>query len=220
MPNWVYASHNPLNFGIDDDRKLVRSWHVAAPEIIHHEGQYYVASLMDSLKGIKLARLKWIRVPQTGEPLFDFTQQAERSKWHVTSGELTSVFTDSERSNFHPPVKYFIGTAETQTKRFDDDQRGVVESPVVTLAANDYLLYISGGEDLEKLYVALVDADTGNELARCTGSGNNELKATVVHGSDWVGKRAVVRVVDNATGPWGHINFGGIYTDPMAPYRE
>ena len=25
--NWVYCSDNPLNFGIDDDAKLVRSWH-------------------------------------------------------------------------------------------------------------------------------------------------------------------------------------------------
>ncbi len=67
--NWVYASRNPLNFGVDDDRLLVRSWHVAAPEIIHHEGQYYVASLMDSLKGIKLARLKWIKVANRGSPV-------------------------------------------------------------------------------------------------------------------------------------------------------
>ena len=34
------------------------------------------------------------------------------------------------------------------------------------------------------------------------------------------GKRALVRIVDEAMGGWGHINFGGIYEDPLQPYRE
>ncbi len=74
--NWVYRSRNPLNFGIDDDTKLVRNWRVAAPEIIHHEGQYYIASLLDSLQGIKMARLKWIRLPKLGIPLIARAENA------------------------------------------------------------------------------------------------------------------------------------------------
>ena len=70
--NWVYRSNNALNFGIDDDTKLVRNWRLAAPEVIDHEGQYYIAALLDSLKGIKIARLKWIRLPELGELVFDF----------------------------------------------------------------------------------------------------------------------------------------------------
>jgi len=33
---------------------------VAAPEIIRDDDQYYIASLMPSLKGIQMARLKWV----------------------------------------------------------------------------------------------------------------------------------------------------------------
>ena len=25
---------------------------------------------------------------------------------------------------------------------------------------------------------------------------------------------------DNGTAPWGHVNFGGIYQDPLKPYSE
>ena len=32
---------------------------VAAPEIIEHEGQTYIASLLPSLKGIRIAKLEW-----------------------------------------------------------------------------------------------------------------------------------------------------------------
>lgn len=58
----VYASVDPLDFGIDDDRHLVARLPVAAPEIILHDGQYYIACLMPDLKGIRLARLAWAPV--------------------------------------------------------------------------------------------------------------------------------------------------------------
>jgi hypothetical protein len=55
----VYASPDPLNFGNNDDRFFIGTLAVAAPEIIKHKGQYYIAALLPSLKGIRLAKLKW-----------------------------------------------------------------------------------------------------------------------------------------------------------------
>lgn len=57
--NTQYASPNPLSFGVDDDRYEIGTLPVAAPEIIRHEGQDYIAALLPNLKGIRLARLKW-----------------------------------------------------------------------------------------------------------------------------------------------------------------
>lgn len=54
----VYRSINPLYFGIDDDRSLVCTLPIAAPEIIRHEGQDYIAYLNADLKGIQMAKLK------------------------------------------------------------------------------------------------------------------------------------------------------------------
>ena len=39
---------------------------IAAPEIIKHEGTYYIAALLPSLQGIQIARLEWVR--PAGEP--------------------------------------------------------------------------------------------------------------------------------------------------------
>jgi hypothetical protein len=55
----VYRSKDPLNFGVNDDRYLVCTLPVAAPEIIEHESQLYMAALLPSLKGIQIARLTW-----------------------------------------------------------------------------------------------------------------------------------------------------------------
>jgi hypothetical protein len=58
----VYRSADPLDFGIHDNSLEVATLPVAAPEIILHNGRYYIASLMPSLKGIHIARLKWVPV--------------------------------------------------------------------------------------------------------------------------------------------------------------
>ncbi|MBN2291974.1 MAG: family 43 glycosylhydrolase [Pirellulales bacterium] len=56
----VYRSADPLYFGINDKQFEVATLPVAAPEIILHDGKYYIASLMPTLKGIHIARLKWV----------------------------------------------------------------------------------------------------------------------------------------------------------------
>jgi hypothetical protein len=56
----VYHSHDPLDFGVDQDKQhLVCSLPVAAPELIHQQGEWFIASLLPSLKGIRIARLTW-----------------------------------------------------------------------------------------------------------------------------------------------------------------
>jgi len=56
----IYRSKGPMDFGVNDDRYLVCRMPVAAPEIIFHEGRWYIAALLPSLKGIQLARLDWV----------------------------------------------------------------------------------------------------------------------------------------------------------------
>jgi len=58
--NTQYVSRDPLDFGVGDDRCLVGTLPVAAPEIIDHEGRQYIASLMPSLKGIQIAEPGWV----------------------------------------------------------------------------------------------------------------------------------------------------------------
>jgi len=56
----VYRSRDPLDFGVDNDSKLVTTLPVAAPEIVLHNGEYYIAALKPGLDGIRIARLKWV----------------------------------------------------------------------------------------------------------------------------------------------------------------
>lgn len=55
----VYRSTDPLDLGIEDDSKLVATSPVAAPELIEHNGEWFIAALNPALDGIRIARLTW-----------------------------------------------------------------------------------------------------------------------------------------------------------------
>ncbi|MBL7187118.1 MAG: hypothetical protein ISS70_12430 [Phycisphaerae bacterium] len=91
----VYHSTNPLNFGIDDDKGFLCTLPVAAPEIILHDRQYYIASLMPSLKGIHIAKLKWVEHKGgLGKAVFDFDKAEVRAGWKVSDGGIYQTTSD------------------------------------------------------------------------------------------------------------------------------
>ncbi len=55
----VYHSTDPTHFGINDDSQFMTHLPVAAPEILHHDGIYYLAALTPELDGIRITRLDW-----------------------------------------------------------------------------------------------------------------------------------------------------------------
>lgn len=60
----VYHSHDPFDFGIaNDEVHYVTTLPVAAPEIFRYAGQWYMAALLPSLKGIQISRLEWVISP-------------------------------------------------------------------------------------------------------------------------------------------------------------
>lgn len=60
----IYASPDPLDFGINDDKYFVTTLPVAAPEIIQYKDQYYIAALLPNIKGIRIAKLKWTPIEE------------------------------------------------------------------------------------------------------------------------------------------------------------
>jgi hypothetical protein len=60
--NVQYCSDDPLKFGVNNDSLLVGELRIAAPEIVHHGGEYYIFSLKESLDGIRAARIEFQEV--------------------------------------------------------------------------------------------------------------------------------------------------------------
>jgi hypothetical protein len=53
-----------LDFGINDNKYFLCTVPVAAPEIIKHKDQHYIAALLPNIQGIRIAKLKWTPIEE------------------------------------------------------------------------------------------------------------------------------------------------------------
>ncbi len=204
----IYQSGNPLHFGIDNDSGYVCQLNLCAPEIVKLDDKYYIAALNPNLDGIRITRLHWKCYDQ---PVFDFDNPDHRSHWQLKSGNLNAIFTNSIRTWFHPRTEYFIATAETEPDTFDDSLTGQIESPVFYLTRPHCLLYLSGGQDTERLQIKIIDGNNGTVYFKTTGNNSNQLEPVQIDCQAFLARPLILLVIDQSSDPWGHINLGGIY---------
>jgi len=98
--------------------------------------------------------------------------------------------------------RHWIGTYE----KHGDGRRGVLTSETFKVSQPWASFRVAGG-DLPGTYVELIDVDTQKALAKATGFQSETLRPVVVDLTKSVGKRVFLRVVDQETGGWGHVNF-------------
>ncbi|TYP71890.1 beta-fructofuranosidase [Paenibacillus methanolicus] len=97
-----------------------------------------------------------------------------------------------------------------------DAQVGVLKSETFTLGGNgaiDFL--IGGGNDSNNLYVALVRASDGAELMKATGNNNEAYSRITWNAASYVGTSCYIKIVDHATGGFGHINVDDVNVPAM-----
>jgi putative membrane-bound dehydrogenase-like protein len=98
--------------------------------------------------------------------------------------------------------RFWVGSFE----RDGDKPRGSLTSVPFTLTKPWASFLVAGGSGPETR-VEIVREDTGDVVFRTVGDGTEELKREVVDLTKSVGKPLRVRLVDNASGGWGHLNF-------------
>jgi fructan beta-fructosidase len=101
-----------------------------------------------------------------------------------------------------------------------DDTTGMLASPEFRIERNYITFLIGGGKDAAKLALQLrVD---GNVVRSATGpnekpGGSEMLALEFWDVSEFAGQAATLRIVDNATGGWGHINVDHIVQTDTKP---
>ncbi|MBX7259424.1 MAG: hypothetical protein K1Y02_23900, partial [Candidatus Hydrogenedentes bacterium] len=212
--NYSYYSRNPLLFGIDDDSRRVGTMPIAAPEIVHVGNQYYMACLLPELNGIQIAKLRWARRPFLGKPVLPLDSMDRKADWRMVEGDLGPFFTERWNVFCQSWTPFYISTAATDTEKRDDSRQGVLESKPFVVERPSYELMVSGSCDPEIGHVAIVETDSGKELARYVGRNNWGLEKDFWDASAVQGKQVHIRIVDKGQGPWAHVNFGGIFEVP------
>jgi len=119
------------------------------------------------------------------------------------------------------PVSGFIGKGLVNSFRGGDDSTGVLTSPEFTIERRYITFRIGGGRNTEKLALQLIVDGTVARTA--TGSndrpgGSEELESGSWEVGDLTGRRAILRIVDEAKGGWGHLNVDHlVQTDRKPP---
>lgn len=91
-------------------------------------------------------------------------------------------------------------------KNGGDNRTGAMVSKIVTLGGDGIVrLNVSGGNDIDHLYVALLDAKTDRILYKATGRNAENSVPVTWDASKYIGKDCYIKVVDSKQGGWGHI---------------
>lgn len=119
------------------------------------------------------------------------------------------------------PVGEFQGTGLVNSFHHGDDSTGTLTSPEFTIRRKYLGFLIGGGGFPGKTCVNLLVDD--NTVRTASGSntqpgGSENLEPFQWDVSEFIGKNAVIRIVDDAMGGWGHINVDQIVlTDRKNP---
>lgn len=140
---------------------------------------------------------------------FDF-EDGTLGGWTVTEGAFARLVSDrAERFHDGRPYarhgRHHLSTLEDATRAPDDQQTGVVESPDFILSAPQITYLVAGGSG-EKTYLALCSAQDGREILTARGANDQQFRpGTWTVPAGLVGQQVFVRLVDRATGGWGHL---------------
>lgn len=88
-----------------------------------------------------------------------------------------------------------------------DFRTGTLQSDLFQLSGKGQIEFlIGGGQDKERLYVALVRASDGKELFKATGANDEKYRRVSWDASAYLGEKLYLKVVDYHTDGFGHIN--------------
>ena len=161
-----------------------------------------------TMKSVGLLAVGVAAAGLAAEVRFDF-ESGDLQGWQVLEGAFGKVVSDRAKEHhggrpYTQEGKYFLSTLESADGlRPDDSFQGIIESPVVSLAAPEVTLLVGGGKG-EGVYVALCTLD-GKEVAFARGGDAQKLFERRLSAPQLVGQRVFFRVADRAAGGWGHI---------------
>ena len=107
------------------------------------------------------------------------------------------------------PVSGYLGDAFANSYHNGDASIGTLTSPTFTISNNYINFKIGGGNHINETYIRLLI--NGNEVHKTTGNDDENLVWKSWNVNNYIGQNAVIEIVDNRTGSWGHLNIDHIF---------
>ncbi|MDB6134094.1 MAG: putative rane-bound dehydrogenase domain protein [Verrucomicrobiales bacterium] len=158
-----------------------------------------------------------------GQPLnFDF-ETGTRANWTAEGpafagpplqGDAVHLRRQDMSSGHHG--KFWVGSYEAEKS---DQPTGTLTSEAFTLTQR-WLSFLVGGGSTPKTRVEILNAVNGAVLFTATGPDNERMVRRTADLAPWQGAKIKVRLVDEATDGWGHLNFDHVLLHDGEPVAE
>jgi len=133
--------------------------------------------------------------------LKDWTAEGSAWEGQPVKGDTVTPRKPAERSNH--AGEYWIGGYE----KVGDKGTGRLTSVSFAVTQPWASFLVGGGRNAAKSRVEIVEETSGKVIKTANGTDHEDMQREVVDLRSYQGKRIFVRLVDEGTGGWGHVNF-------------
>lgn len=137
----------------------------------------------------------------------DFESGSYSPKWEV-EGEAFADAPAKGGFKYQQPVSGYNGNYLANSYFNKDDTTGKLTSRPFKIERPYLDALVGGGDRRGEAFLRVMVG--GREVGRITGANNERLEAKSIDLANYLGQTAVIEIVDNAKGGWGHINIDDI----------
>jgi hypothetical protein len=155
--------------------------------------------------------------PSTRSVSFDF-ESGKLAPWKIVEGDFGHIIGNRARffhnlGEYNKQGEHYLTTLESSpgAERGRDPQTGVIVSPLFVPEAGKMTFRVGGGGG-PNVYVALCTVD-GKEVLFARGINDQVMQKAEWDLSPFAGKKMFIKIVDKATGGWGHITVDNLQFD-------
>ncbi len=134
--------------------------------------------------------------------LDDWTADGEAFQRQPIRGDIDQNRKFGGGKHAGPQGDFWIGGYE----RFEDKPQGTLTSAPFKVS-HPFAMFLLGGGQHAETRVELVRKDTGAVFFKASGANNETMSPTVVDLRPQAGQEIFIRVVDQRSDGWGHVNF-------------
>ena len=133
--------------------------------------------------------------------LADWTATGDAFARQPVRGDAVALRRDDMRSGH--AGDFWVGTYETGG---GDGPRGTLTSAPFAVT-HPYAAFLIGGGAYHETRAEVVSADDGKVVFTASGQNGEDMRRVIADLRNVQGKRVFIRIVDELSGPWGHVNF-------------
>lgn len=198
-------------YDLEKDVRQTTNVYRENPGIVREMKRILASYLSNSVSKEAQVKVGYDAFPPCGSLRFTF-ESGLLDEWKVIEGSSENVLSNASSlprwtdRPFNHEGRFHLSTIAAGDG-VSDQQQMVLQSPAFLVNGDRASFLVSGGFDRARLYVALIDSDSGEILMKAGGGESPQMRRITWDTNAIRGRSVVIRIVDQHVGSWGHLTF-------------